>query len=68
MGQIELFDHLTVLKQVSSGSFKNNVTYHLFTNHIYLYEQDLALNNLEGFMYHQNKTNHHKSVVYKQKC
>ena len=42
-----MYNHLTVRKQISSGSFKN-VIYKLFVNKylIYSYKQDLALNNL----------------------
>ena len=35
---------------MSSDSFKNNVTYKLFTYKSYMYKQDLALTNPQGIM------------------
>ena len=45
------WNHFTKYKQMSSGSFKNNITYKLFFNksnifNLYKYEQDLIVNNL----------------------
>ena len=37
------------------------------TNHIYLiymYEEDLALNNLQGLIYHKSKQNHHIFFIF----
>ena len=46
-----MYNHLTVSKQMSSGLFKNNVTYQLF---IYKsYKQDLALNKLLELICHK---------------
>ena len=38
---------------MSFGSFKNNVTYNRFVFKLYMYEQDLALNNLQGLICHK---------------
>ena len=51
------WNHLPVCKQMSSGLFKN-VTYKLFVDKsyivdIYMYEQNLALNNLQRLIYHK---------------
>ena len=61
------WNRLTVHKSMRPGSFKNNVTYKLFTNksymcvlvyvYMYIYEQDLELNNL---IYHKIKPNQTK--------
>ena len=44
----DTYNHLTVCKQMSFCSFKNNIykMYLLIIYLIYLYKQDLALNNL----------------------
>ena len=48
---------------MSSGSFKNNVTYKIFACksyiyiYIYIYIKDLALNNLQGVICHKTPPN-----------
>ena len=45
---------------MSSGLFKNNVTYKLFAYKsymIYIYQDDLALNNLQGLIWHKTQPN-----------
>ena len=61
--QIELLldtnsgDHLAVCKQIRSDSFKNNVAYKLFVYrsyiYIYIYKQNLELNNLQRLICHK---------------
>ena len=44
---------------MSSGFFENNTTYKLFF--MYMYKQDLALNNLQGLICH--KTQLYSSIL-----
>ena len=53
------WNHLTVYKKMSSGSFKN-VIYKMclqFIYLIYMYKQYLALNNFQGLICHKTKLN-----------
>ena len=40
-----IWKHLTVSKQINSGSLKNNVTYKLFVYKSYIYEIIIKINN-----------------------
>ena len=55
------WNYLTVCKQMSSGSFKNNVTYKLFRLQVIhiidIYKQHLALNNLQGLICRETQLN-----------
>ena len=43
---------------MSSGSFKNDVTYKLFTYKLYIYKkQDLTLNCLQGLICYKTQSN-----------
>ena len=60
------WNHLTVCKQMSTGSFKN-VTYKLFvyTSHIwYICKQNLALNNLQWLICHKIQPNQIQYIQY----
>ena len=54
----------------SYNSFQNKVTYSLFTYksyiyiYIYTYKVDLALNNLQGLIYHKTSTKQTKSMSW----
>ena len=48
-------NHLTVCKQMNSGSFENNVTNKLFVYTSYIY--DLVLNNPQWSIYHKVQQN-----------
>ena len=51
-------NHLIVSKQMSSGSFKNEISYKLFTYKSYTfntYKQDLALNDLQRLICNHSK-------------
>ena len=60
------WNNLTVCKQMSSSSFKNcYLTKYSFTNHIYLvyvYKQDLALNNQKRLICRKTPTNQPKQL------
>ena len=48
------------VQKMSSGIFKKSYPQNVFTNHIYLifvYEEDLALNDLQWFICHKTKQN-----------
>ena len=47
-------NHLTICKQLSSGSFKNAI-YKLCIYNSYMYEEDLALDNLQGLICHKTQ-------------
>ena len=54
-----ILNHLTMCKRMSLGSFKNIIE-KMFTNHIYLiymYTEDLTLNNLLGLICHKTQPN-----------
>ena len=61
------WNYLTVRKQMISGSYKSNVT-DSFTNHIkhmYMYKEDLALNNLQVLICRKIEPNLLKSFTNK---
>ena len=41
-----------------SSSFRMLPINHLLTNHVYMNKEDLALNSLQGLIWHKNKSNH----------
>ena len=52
-----MYNHLTVYKQMISGSFKN-VYFKPFIYKSYdIYKEDLALNNLQWLICYKNQTN-----------
>ena len=55
------WDHLTICKQMSFGSSKNEVTYKLFAykSLIYMHKQDLPLKKPYGFICHKTITINH---------
>ena len=71
------WNHLTVRKQMNSGGFKLNVTNKRFVFksnmfNIYIYKQDLALNNQKGLISRKTQptkqTNKHFSFVAETFC
>ena len=60
------WNHLIVCKQVNSGSFKN-VIYKIciyYSYLIYMYKEDLALNNLLGLICHKIQPTSKESLHY----
>ena len=53
-----LNSNITVCKQMGSCSFKNNVNGKLFTYKLYMYKQDLALNNPQGLICYKTQAKH----------
>ena len=51
-----MYNHLTVCKQINSGSFKNVIN-KLYVYKSYLYKEDLALNNLQWLICHKTQPN-----------
>ena len=52
---------------MSSGSFKNHVTYKLFAYKSYIYicnKHDLALNNPQELIYNKTQSNQTKDFLY----
>ena len=60
------WNNLTVCKQISSGSCKNNVTNKLFVHKLYIYiyiKLDLVLNNLLGSIYQKTQPTNEPNKV-----
>ena len=51
-----MYKHLTVCKQKHSGSFIN-FTWKNVYNSYNMYKEDLALNDLQGLIWHKTETN-----------
>ena len=57
------WNHLTLCKEISTGSFKNVIN-KMFTTHmylIYMYKEDMALNNLQCLICHKTQPN---QIIY----
>ena len=62
------WNHLTVCKKMSSGSFKNIKKMCLQIIYlIYMYKEDLALNNLQWLICHKTQTNQIIYLIYMYK-
>ena len=60
------WNNITVCKQMSSNhSFKNDVTYKLFTSKSYVWKQSLALNKPIGLICYKRSTNQTTSYILK---
>ena len=63
------WNHLTVCKRNELRFVLKCYQQNVFTNHIYLiymYEEDLALNNLQWLICYKTKSNQNKSYMYKE--
>ena len=49
-----MYNHLTVCKQMNPRSFKNFI-YKLYLQFIYMYKENLALNNLQWLICHKTQ-------------
>ena len=56
-----MYNHLTVCKQMNFGSFKKYYRQTIHLQIIYMYKDDLALNNLQWLICHKTKPN---QIIY----